>query len=143
MLGDATEEDAWLAAGPIRPGIRVGFQDEILLVGNAAGEAHPVIAEGISIALQSAWLLASRLIAWKQNGEARTALKPLAASYAGAWRRHFAPRLYASQLIAQWAMRPAAVACVRPLLRAFPAALTWGARLSGKAHGIMKDSPQR
>ena len=64
-LAGARRDGPWLAAGPIRPGIRLQCRDGIFPVGNAAGEAHPVIAEGISIALQSAWLLARYLIAWR------------------------------------------------------------------------------
>ncbi len=32
-------------------------------LGNLAGEAHPVIAEGISMAMQSAWLLVREMTA--------------------------------------------------------------------------------
>src|SRR5262249_20095406 len=44
----------WMAAGPIRPGVRLRTPPGFFAVGNAAGEAHPVIAEGISMAMQSA-----------------------------------------------------------------------------------------
>ncbi len=53
-LGGATRDATWLSAGPIRPGIRAFRRDGIFTVGNAAGEAHPIVAEGISMALQSA-----------------------------------------------------------------------------------------
>ena len=65
-LRNARREGPWLAAGPIRPGMRLLDRGGIFPVGNAAGEAHPVIAEGISIAMQSAWLLARRLHYWKR-----------------------------------------------------------------------------
>ena len=32
------------------------------MIGNAAAEAHPIIGEGISMAMQSAWFLCERLI---------------------------------------------------------------------------------
>jgi len=60
-LGGAWREGAWLAAGPIRPGIRVHAPARLFTVGNAAGEAHPLVAEGIGMAIQSAWLLAQAL----------------------------------------------------------------------------------
>jgi flavin-dependent dehydrogenase len=138
VLEGARRTGAWLGAGPIRPGIRLPYLPGIFPVGNVAGEAHPVIAEGISIALQSAWLACARLLAWKARGAAPRELGGLAHAYAADWRRHFAPRLAVSQLIAQWAMRPAAVTCALPLLWSCPPLLTWFARLSGKAHGVLQ-----
>jgi flavin-dependent dehydrogenase len=127
VLADAERDGPWLAAGPIRPGIRLRPSDAVFRVGNAAGEAHPVVAEGISMALQGAWLLA----------ECLTAGRPMSA-YARAWRRAFGPRLAASTALAHWAMRPAAVAAAVPVLRRLPALLTWGARLSGKATQVVR-----
>ncbi|RWG63966.1 FAD-dependent oxidoreductase, partial [Mesorhizobium sp.] len=60
-LADARLDGPWLAAGPIRPGIRAGYEADIFRVGNVAGESHPIIAEGISMALQSGWLVAQEL----------------------------------------------------------------------------------
>lgn len=137
-LAGASREGAWLAAGPIRPGIRLRGEHGIFTVGNAAGEAHPVVAEGISMAVQSAWLLAQRLIAWRDSGRSQAALRAVGEDYASAWRRHFASRLRASTVVAHWAMRPAAVAGMLPLLRGWPALLTWGARLSGKATRVVR-----
>jgi flavin-dependent dehydrogenase len=136
-LAGARRQGDWLAAGPLRPGLRHPFREGVFLVGNGAGEAHPVIAEGISIALQSAWLLSRRLIAWKQRGARNRELAQVASAYSADWRRHFAPRLYLSQLVAHWAMRRVTVACSLPLLRSFPAFITWFARLSGKDHTIV------
>ncbi len=129
-LAGAVRVGPWLAAGPLRPGIRVRADGGLFRVGNAAGEAHPVVAEGISMAMQSAWLLARRLIA---AGPSHANWHAVGADYARRWRRAFGPRLHSAAVYAHWAMRPAAVAAVLPLLRAFPAALGWGARLSGKA----------
>jgi menaquinone-9 beta-reductase len=144
-LAWATRGDAWLAAGPIFPGIHIDSPVGIFRVGNAAGEAHPVVAEGISMALQSSWLLAERLIAWKRNhasprsqtqfgNECRRVQK----DYASAWRKTFAPRMRASSAIAHWAMRPAAVSLSLPLFWCFPTLLTWGARLSGKVNAVIR-----
>jgi flavin-dependent dehydrogenase len=54
LLQGAQREGAWLSVGPIRPGVRLTAADPIFRVGNAAGETHPLIGEGISMALQSA-----------------------------------------------------------------------------------------
>jgi flavin-dependent dehydrogenase len=92
-LAGARPAGAWLAAGPIRPGMRAKKRHGVLLVGNAAGEAHPAIAEGISIALQSAWLLSDKLIAWRRQGAKAEQLRALAGNYAADWQRHFAYRM--------------------------------------------------
>jgi hypothetical protein len=89
------------------------------------------------MALQSSWLLARRLIAWRQAGGSWGDLATVGDDYSAAWRRHFAPRLYASEALAQWAMRPAAVAGALPLLRRFPGLFLWAARLSGKATRVV------
>jgi flavin-dependent dehydrogenase len=133
-LDRARRDGPWLAAGPLRPGIRVRADAGLFAVGNAAGEAHPVVAEGISMAMQSAWLLTERLIA---RGPSFHRWHSVGQDYARAWRRAFGPRLRAASVYAHWAMRPAAVAATVPLLRAFPAILAWGARLSGKAASIV------
>ena len=61
-LAHAEIRESWHAAGPIRPGIRAAFADGMFRAGNAAGEAHPIIAEGITMAIQSAWFLCHALI---------------------------------------------------------------------------------
>jgi len=131
-LGDATCETPWLSAGPIRPGVRAAYRDGIFLVGNAAGEAHPVVAEGISMAMQAGWLLAERLIGASDARLTPTARDRVGCAYARAWRRAFAPRIRAAASIAHWAMRPAAVRASLPVIRSFPRLLTWGALCSGK-----------
>jgi len=132
-LAGASIEDDWLSAGPIRPGIRRCGFDGIFLVGNAAGEAHPVVAEGIGMAMQSAWLLSERLTAGPVDVLSGQVLDAVRRDYAAAWRRTLAPRIHAAALIAHWATQPAAVASILPLLRLFPSVLTAGARFSGKA----------
>ncbi len=132
-LAGARLEDDWLSAGPIRPGIRARAFDGIFLVGNAAGEAHPVVAEGIGMAMQSAWELCKRLTAEPVEMLSDHRIDAVSADYAAAWRRIFAPRIHTAALIAHWAMTPAAVRYALPLLRRFPGVLTAAARLSGKA----------
>jgi flavin-dependent dehydrogenase len=119
-LGDAVLEDEFLATGPLRPGRRTLHQDGIFFTGNIAGEAHPIIAEGISMAIQGSGLLARLLI--EGRGQ----------DYAGAWTRRFAPRMGAAALFAHLAMNQAARAAVLGLLRAAPGLLGLGARLCGK-----------
>src|SRR4030095_7095103 len=89
-LAEATRIGPWLAAGPIRPGIRLERRRGIFPVGNVAGEAHPVVAEGISMALQGARLLAQRLCDWDAAGRPRAALLRVHQEYAADWRRRFA-----------------------------------------------------
>ena len=127
----------WLATGPIRPGIRLGNWRGLFEVGNCAGEAHPVVAEGISMALQSAWLLAQRLTAWRRAGGRIGELLAVHRDYATAWRRAFEPRLRVAALLAHWAMRPGVVAGTLPMLRCFPHLMTSIARWTGKASCVV------
>jgi flavin-dependent dehydrogenase len=136
-LAGARLAGEWLAAGPIQPGIRLRGGLGLFTVGNAAGEAHPAVAEGISMAMQGAWLLCERLRPWMKDGADYGALDRVGGEYATAWRRSFGPRLRAASLIAQWAMRPRLVAVTMPFIRCWPALLSWGARLSGKDTVVM------
>lgn len=135
-LAAASLEGPWLSTGPIRPGIRSRFSGGIFCIGNAAGEAHPIIAEGISMAIQSAALLCERLTARRKEALTHAALEEIGRDYADAWCQSFAPRIRAAALFAQLAMRPAVVALLLPLVRLFPAALTLGACWSGKCAGV-------
>jgi Dehydrogenases (flavoproteins) len=132
-LAGAELEHRWLSAGPIRPGIRRCTSGGIFLAGNSAGEAHPAVAEGIGMAMQSAWLHCRRLTAQPAPDLSGAALDAAGRDYAAAWRKAFAPRIHAAAVIAHWAMRPMAVTCALPLLRLFPVILKAGARFSGKA----------
>ena len=129
--GAVLEAGSWRSAGPITPGIRATNRGGIFLAGNAAGEAHPVVAEGISMALQSGSLLARLLVA-AERAPQDVASGHLEAEYARAWRRAFAPRIWGAALVARWAMGPSVVGLTLPLLRAFPTILTEGARTTGK-----------
>lgn len=131
-IGDGVCDGPWLSAGPIRPGIRSAYRGGVFLVGNAAGEAHPVVAEGISMAMQAGWLLAERLLDADEARHSSFVRDGVGREYARAWRRAFAPRIRAAASIAHWAMRPAAVRASLPLIRNFPRLLTWGAVCSGK-----------
>ncbi|PYK00185.1 MAG: FAD-dependent oxidoreductase [Verrucomicrobia bacterium] len=134
----ASLDGAWLSAGPIRPGIVAPFSKGMFCVGNAVGEAHPVIAEGISMAMQSAWLLCEQLVARSKEGLTSQTLHEIGSDYAAAWRRSFAWRIRLAALFAHLAARPAAVELLLPLFRLFPATLTRGARWSGKANEVVQ-----
>ena len=145
----AVRDGAWLAAGPIDPGIRLRAGDTMFRIGNAAGEAHPILGEGMSMALQSAWLLCGELLAPAPGAPARGEPAPraptreaacgaawqheVAQRYAAQWRREFVPRLRLAAAFAHLAMRPAAAATLVALTRLWPGLLTAGARWGGKA----------
>jgi len=131
----ATRSGPWLAAGPLVPGVRVACADGLFRVGNAAGEAHPVLGEGLSMALQSAALLCSHLLAEPASPGAAPPASThamLHQRYAADWQRHFAPRLRVAAALAHTAMRPRASALLMSLLRVWPGLLTEGARRGGK-----------
>jgi flavin-dependent dehydrogenase len=128
-LRGATREGPWLSAGPVRPGFRNGPESGagpasgIFRIGNAAGEAHPIVAEGIGMAIQSAVLLTGILISRRESAERE---------YERAWRDNFVPRVRAAALFARLMTNPAGASASVALLKAFPAILTLGARWSGK-----------
>jgi flavin-dependent dehydrogenase len=130
-LRDACLDGNWLSAGPIRPGIRPRYENGMFRIGNSAGEAHPVIAEGISMAMQSAWLLSRRLIAGEEPGTSPQRAEQLGRLYARDWHRAFASRIHAAAIFAHLAMWPGTARAL-PLVKRVPEILTWGARLSGK-----------
>jgi len=132
-LAAATLDATWLSAGPIRPGIGAFRSDGIFSVGNAAGEAHPIVAEGIGMAIQSSWLLCRQLRAHKAATRSTHGTAALAAGYEADWRRSCAPRIRAAAVIAELAMRPATARVAIALLAHTPALLTLGASWSGKA----------
>jgi flavin-dependent dehydrogenase len=132
-LDGAERVGTWLSVGPIRPGRRPLWSERGgFAVGNAAGEAHPILGEGISMAMQGAFLLCARLelerdallAGARQDGAARL--------YERDWRRAFAARIRWAALFATLAMRPAARALL-PVLKAWPGLLTAGAIVGGKA----------
>ena len=130
-LEGASLAGAWLASGPIRPGIRPRAHEGLFTVGNAAGEAHPLVAEGISMAIQSAWLLCESLLRAKNSA---------ASDYPALWRRHFATRVRSASAFAAVTTSPLTAAASAAFMRRVPRLLTWGARWSGKAHVLTMDA---
>ena len=137
-LARATPQGAWLGAGPIRPGIRAPAPGpNRFAIGNAAGEAHPILGEGISMAIQSAWLLCGQLIPQRALLLSGTTSAQTGRAYAQAWRRSFAPRIRTAAVLSQLAMRPATGRVLAPLFRGWPGLLTAAARFGGKIHCVV------
>jgi flavin-dependent dehydrogenase len=115
------------------------------LIGNAAAEVHPIIGEGISIALQSAWLLCQELAgsadAFRCDALGETQRCLIQHRYAARWRAHFARRLHLAACFAHAAMRPGLAAPLLPLLRRAPALLGLAARASGKTRAAVAPAP--
>ena len=142
-LEGARLDGAWLSAGPIRPGIRERYRDGVFRAGNCAGEAHPIVAEGISMALQAGWLLASLLVEADARRGGQALLDRVGTDYAVRWARLFAPRIRVAGAFAALAMSPTTAALARPLLRRFPGLLSLGAGLSGKTRSLAGEGARR
>lgn len=136
ILAQAKREGNWLSVGPIRPGIRQRYADGVFFVGNIAGESHPIIAEGISMAMQSGWLLSQILIHRQKEILLNATISKAGKDYSKQWTTHFAKRIYAASLFAQLATRPWASHMILPFLKRFPGILTLGAKLSGKIQKV-------
>jgi menaquinone-9 beta-reductase len=137
-LQSAVRLGPWLASGPIAPGVRMQASDTIFSIGNAAGEAHPILGEGMSMALQSSALLCAHLVAACGPWPALSAAEQsrLQRSYAADWRHHFVPRMRVAAAFAHIAMRPATSHALMAAARAWPALLTQGARWGGKVLSV-------
>jgi len=139
-LAGTRSAGAWLSAGPLRTGSRTFGRGGIFAVGNAAAETHPIVAEGISIAIQSAALLSEQLIARpelrRHGAGAPSALEAARADYSAAWRTNFSPRLFVAAAFASVFTRPGATRVATTLLERFPQLLALGARWSGKAQPL-------
>jgi flavin-dependent dehydrogenase len=133
-LQGAMRDGPWLSSGPLDPGVRIEAKDGIFRIGNAAGEAHPILGEGMSMALQSAAMLCSLLL----SPPGATAVPDASAQfalqrrYATAWRKAFAPRLRLAAVFAHLAMRPRSATALMSAVRIWPGLLTLGARWGGK-----------
>jgi flavin-dependent dehydrogenase len=140
-LACASRVGPWLAAGPIRPGVRLRAAGGGFLIGNAAGEVHPIVGEGISMALQSAWLLCQELTgsadALRCDARGDIRRREIQHHYASRWRAHFARRLHLAACFAHAAMRPRVAGPLLPLLRRAPALLGIAARASGKTRSAV------
>jgi menaquinone-9 beta-reductase len=139
-LAATTLDGVWLSSGPLRTGIRTFGRGGIFAVGNAAAETHPIVAEGISIAIQSAKLLCEQLIAHPELRGDRAgsgcAFNGARDNYALAWRINFSPRLFVAALFASVFTRPVSTRIATALVERFPQLLSEGARWSGKTQTL-------
>jgi 2-polyprenyl-6-methoxyphenol hydroxylase-like FAD-dependent oxidoreductase len=133
ILAGARRSSPWLSIGPLRPQIRLSRGDRVFSVGNAAAETHPLIGEGMSVALQSAVLLASLLTKQPACAISATRALEIHQAYRSAWRNVFALRLRLAAIFAHIAMRPVLSRPVTQLLANWPQLLTVAAQLAGKA----------
>lgn len=132
VLGGAEPDASWLAVGPVDPVIRSPWRgNRVFAIGNAAGEAHPIMGEGISMALQSAWLLCGLLTAHGPRA-AVAAADAIGRDYDRQWRWCFAPRIRFAALFAHAAMHSGSASALRSLIHRWPGLLTRGARMGGK-----------
>ncbi|MES2830421.1 MAG: FAD-dependent oxidoreductase [Pseudomonadota bacterium] len=141
-LAPAEQVGSWLSTGPIRPGIRQRKSNNVFLIGNAAGEAHPIVGEGMSMALQSAWLLTQTLIAQRHLLADETAFRRVQHDYVDRWHACFAQRIRLAALFAHTAMRPHIWSKTLPVLQRWPSLLTMAARYSGKSRPIYPAMPK-
>ena len=133
MLHGARRDGVWQSVGPVRPGIHAQASGTIFRIGNAAGESHPIIGEGIGMALQSAVLLANEF-AQVPGGPLNPHLhSAIQERYSAAWRRAFAHRLSLSKAYDHMAMHPSFTRFAGNMLRRWPRLLTYSARWAGKA----------
>jgi 2-polyprenyl-6-methoxyphenol hydroxylase-like FAD-dependent oxidoreductase len=139
-LAGALQSGPWLSIGPLRPQIRLRKPDRLFYVGNAAGETHPLIGEGMSMALQSAFLLAGYLISQPARAIDAARAREIHRAYRSAWRNAFALRLRLAAIFAHIAMRPVLSLSVTRLLRSCPQLLTAAARVAGKAREPVSQS---
>lgn len=143
VLTGAELEAPWLSVGPIRPGIRTPSRgDGNFSIGNVAGEAHPILGEGMSMAIQSAWMLCEQLIArgddLRGDRFSSTVVAEVGRDYAEDWRRAFVPRIRLAGVFAHLAMRPGMSRPLLPLLQRWPGLLTSGARLGSKVRQVVE-----
>lgn len=134
-LDGATRQGAWLACGPLATGRHPLARDPVFRIGNAAGESHPILGEGMSMALQSATLLCAQLLREPALRRPPTvaALADCQRRYAQAWQRDFRPRMRLAAAFAHAAMRPGTAQLLMGVLQRWPGLLTTGARWGGKA----------
>jgi menaquinone-9 beta-reductase len=131
-LHSAQREGGWHAVGPLRTGFRPRGACGIPRIGNAAAEAHPLIGEGICMALQSAAMLAN-LCGHRPKDLGLAYIVDVQRAHAAKCRQEFSGRMRFAQLYAQLAMRPSLANAAAILMKTWPYTLTAGARLAGKA----------
>jgi flavin-dependent dehydrogenase len=133
VLEGAERLGPWMSVGPLRPGLRLGGWDGPFRVGNAAAEIHPLIGEGINMALQSAALLAQHLTGQSPRSFNGDQTRRVHRELAALGRETLGRRLRFAALSAHVAMRTPLAASITTLLKYHPPLLTWAAQWAGKA----------
>ncbi len=143
VLSKAHRRESWLAVGALRTGFHPFGPCGVLRIGNAAAEAHPLIGEGICMALQSAAVLAS--LCAKRPAELNAPfILHLQRMQQLICRRDFTTRMRFAHLFAQIAMRPSLAAAAATLMKSCPRALTAGAALAGKGRaGVLQRATRK
>jgi flavin-dependent dehydrogenase len=123
------------------PAIRRFRAGGVFAIGNAAGEAHPIVAEGISMAIQSSFLLCERLVRAGRDA-------PRAPSTRGARVRERVARNFARACARRPPLRGARHARSGPhraarFVAMLPAILTVGAHWSGKDRALRRGARRR
>jgi 2-polyprenyl-6-methoxyphenol hydroxylase-like FAD-dependent oxidoreductase len=131
-LRTAHRQDPWHAVGPLRTGFHQRGASGIPRIGNASAEAHPLIGEGICMALQSAAILA-KLFAQRPKDLPAAWIVDVQRAHEAICRKQFSARMRLAQLYARVAMQPSLAAAAGILMTSWPRALTTGALLAGKA----------
>lgn len=133
----AHREGSWHAVGPLRTGFHPRNVWGVPRIGNAAAEAHPLIGEGICMALQSAAVFA-QLCAPRPKLLRASYLVDAHRRHSAICRQYFARRMGVARLYARVAMQPSLANAAAIVMQNWPATLTAGARLAGKArHGVL------
>ena len=130
IMRRAKRESAWFACGPMRPGVRRLYANGLFYSGNAAGEVHALVGEGMTLALRSGRLLAGEFLAGMAAGKGDA---EIAKNYQSAWRTEFTGRLDAGNLFSNLLMRPMAGNIAADAFNCFPELLHAAVRFSGKA----------
>ena len=133
LLATGKQRGAWLGDGPLRPGMRMHVvSGRVFAVGDAAGAAHPMLGDGVDMAIESALLLARMLIAAGRGELRQRSLRLLHGAYLNAWRARFAARVQHAGWAAQLAAHPALMRPLVALTAQFPALFSAAARLAAR-----------
>jgi flavin-dependent dehydrogenase len=134
-LAGARLDGSWQSIGPLRPGFHPQSTPGVFSVGNAAAEAHPLIGEGICMALESAALFAS-LFGGRPTYFDERLTRSTHEAYIRAVHARFARRVRLAQVYSCLAMRQRIPTAVAALIQLWPRTLTLAAQVAGKArHG--------
>ncbi len=129
MLARSQPMSPFYASGPLAPGVRQTYRDGRFFVGNAAGEVHALVGEGMTLAMLSGRLLAQTILAY---GDCCSKPDAAGRAYSRLWHREFANRYLAGNIFSRVLMNPLASAMAAGALDAFPELMQWCMRFSGK-----------